>query len=868
MKFAKVIPGRLTVPDVRLPDLASFNRRVLDRIDPWFEHRWVRRTAWVGGVGFLFFAAVWLFFATGLPTSEKLLAYQPPLPTNVRGYDGNPVQTFARERRVELAYDEYPPLVIHAFISAEDKTFFRHGGIDYPGLVGAVFDYTRKSVSGGRAKGGSTITQQVAKALLQDSSYSVGRKIREAILAFRLESTLSKEQILELYLNQIFLGRNAYGVQAASRAYFDKDVGELTLPEAAYLAVLPKAPSNYDPVRATQKAINRRNYVLHEMEVNGYITHDQFLTATAAPLGTIRYGSNAKFREMGGYFMEEVRRDLMKRFGESADDGPNSLYAGGLWVRTSMVPYMQDAAADALREGLANFDGGRGWRDLGLSVDVSGDWRGQLDRAQVGTGFPDWRKAVVLSKDGGEARIGFTDGSTGTLPASAASQPKSGVGGAAFGYFRPGMIIIVKKVAGDSYALRSIPEVSGGMVAEEVRTGRVMAMQGGFDAIGASYNRATQALRQPGSAFKPVVYETALENGMTPASIIVDAPFCVWQGAGLGNKCFVNFDRRYSGPKTMRWGVEQSRNLMTIRAASQTGISKVTDTARKLGVGDYPNYLAIALGAGDTTVMRLVNAYAILANQGRSVRPTLIDFIQDRNGKVIYRTDNRCQVMENCNSADWDGKGMPRPPVRTRQLLEPMAAFQMVHIMEGVIERGTATVLRDLDRPMFGKTGTTSGPTNVWFVGGTPEIVAGVYMGYDHPRSLGGYAQGGRIAAPIFKQFAKTAFAGRPKIPFVAPAGIRWVRIDRASGRRVFGMFPTEEDPKSPVIWEAFQPQTEPSRSFRRSHSGTDEEAQAADQQPVVKNGKMVRRTRPGVPRQLVPGAIPPSNPLQTRPPT
>ena len=862
---------RLSVPDLKLPDLVSFNRRVHERIDPWFERRWVQRTAWAGAAAFLFFAAVWLFFATGLPTSEKLLAYQPPLPTNVRGYDGNPVQTFARERRVELAYDEYPPVVIQAFISAEDKTFFRHGGIDYPGLVGAVFDYTRKSVVGGRAKGGSTITQQVAKALLQDSSYSVGRKIREAILAFRLESTLSKQQILELYLNQIFLGRNAYGVQAASRAYFDKDVGELTLPEAAYLAVLPKAPSNYDPVRATQKAIARRNYVLREMAANNYISNDQFVTAAAAPLGTIRYGSNAKFREMGGYFMEEVRRDLIKRFGESADDGPNSLYAGGLWVRTSMVPYMQDAAAESLREGLANFDGGRGWIDLGQSVDVAGDWRGQLDRAQIGTGFPDWRKAVVLSKDGGEASIGFSDGSTGVVPASAASQPKRGVGGAAFDYFRPGMIIIVKQVAGNSYALRSIPEVSGGMIAEEVRTGRVMAMQGGFDSIGASYNRATQALRQPGSAFKPVVYETALENGMTPASIIVDAPFCVWQGAGLGNKCFVNFDRRYSGPKTMRWGVEQSRNLMTIRAASQTGIGKVTDTARKLGVGDYPNYLAIALGAGDTTVLRLVNAYAILANQGRSVKPTLIDFIQDRNGKVIYRTDNRCQIMDNCNAPDWDGKGMPRPPVRTRQLLDPMAAFQMVHIMEGVIERGTATVLRDLDRPLFGKTGTTSGPTKVWFVGGTPEIVAGVYMGYDHPRSLGGYAQGGRIAAPIFKQFAKTAFAGMPKIPFVAPAGIRWARVDRASGRRVFGTFPTEEDPKSQVIWEAFQPQTEPRRSFRRSQSG-DEETQTTDEQPTVKNGKMVRRIRPGPPRPIAPGtpqvATAPSKPLHTPPAT
>src|SRR4030095_4077177 len=305
--------------------------------------------------------------------------------------------TFARGRRVELAYDEYPPMVIHAFISAEDKTFFSHGGIDYPGLVGAVFDYGRKSVTGGRARGGSTITQQVAKYLLQDSSYNIGRKIREAILAFRLESTLSKQQILELYLNSIFLGRNAYGVQAAARAYYDKDVSELTLPEAAYLAVLPKAPANYDPVRATQRALDRRNYVLREMYKNGYIGEDQWKGAAGTPLGTIRYGSSEKFRQQGGYFMEEVRRELIKRFGENADDSPNSLYAGGLWVRSSMDPKLQDAAAQALREGLAKFDGGRGWRDLGRSIDLAkGDWDGQLDRAAVGTGFPDWVKAVVL----------------------------------------------------------------------------------------------------------------------------------------------------------------------------------------------------------------------------------------------------------------------------------------------------------------------------------------------------------------------------------------------------------------------------------------------------------------------------------------
>src|SRR3954464_10283044 len=425
---------RLNVPNWPLPDLVAFNQRVHERIDPWWARRWVRAITWAGVGLFALFAAMWIYFASGLPSSQTLLAYQPPLPTNVRGYDGTPVQTFARERRVELSYDEFPPLVVHAFISAEDKNFFKHSGIDFPGLVGAVADFTIKSVTGGgRAKGGSTITQQVAKYLLRDSSYNIGRKAREAILAFRLESTLSKQQILELYLNSIFLGRNAYGVQAAARAYFDKDVGELTLPEAAYLAVLPKAPANYDPVRATQKALDRRNYVLREMYRNGYITEDQWKTAAASPLGTIRYGSNEKFRQQGGYFMEEVRRELIKQFGENADDGTNSLYAGGLWVRSSMDPKLQDAAAQALRDGLAKFDGGRGWRDLGVSVDLAkGDWAGQLDRAPVGTGYVDWKKAVVLSIGGGEARIGFANGSTGTLPASAASMPVRGVGGAAF----------------------------------------------------------------------------------------------------------------------------------------------------------------------------------------------------------------------------------------------------------------------------------------------------------------------------------------------------------------------------------------------------------------------------------------------------
>src|SRR5690349_6290454 len=332
---------RLTAPGGAIPDLVAFNHRVHEWVDPLFAHKWVRRIAWAAFAGFFLFACMWIYIASTIPSSASLLAYQAPLPTNVRGYDGAPVQTFARERRVELSYDELPPLVVHAFISAEDKSFFTHSGIDIPGAMKAVFNYAVHVGRPGRVPGGSTITQQVAKYLLKDSSYNIGRKVREAILAFRLESTLSKQQILEIYLNSIFLGRNAYGIQAASRAYFDKDINELTLPEAAYLAVLPKAPANYDPVRATEKALARRNYVLREMYRNGYITEDQWKSAATQPLGTIRYGSNEKFQQQGGYFMEEVRRELKDKFGEDVKNGPNSLYAGGLWVRSSMNPVMQ-----------------------------------------------------------------------------------------------------------------------------------------------------------------------------------------------------------------------------------------------------------------------------------------------------------------------------------------------------------------------------------------------------------------------------------------------------------------------------------------------------------------------------------------------
>jgi penicillin-binding protein 1A len=826
---------------------------VTDRMRALGRKWWVKVLVVLAALPFVLYGLLWFLFARDLPSADSLLTYRPPLPTYVRGADGETAQSFARERRVELAYEEFPQQLIDAVTSAEDKTFFEHGGIDWPGTLGAILDYIGKAGSGERARGGSTITQQVAKNLLLGDEYSVSRKIKEAFLARRIEDVLSKEQILQLYLNQIFLGRNAYGVQAASRAYFDKDVADLQLHEVAFLAILPRAPSAYDPNRNGERAKERRDWVLGQMEANGKITAAQRAAAQAQPLGAVASAPPA-IRNVGGYYMEEVRRELIQRFGEEADaEHSNSVYAGGLWVRTAYDGRMQEAAAKALRDGLARYEGGRGWRDPGMRIELGEGWRNSLANAQFGVGYEDWRAAVVLAKSGATIELGFADGSRGTLPASLAAMPRRGTGQAAFNALRPGALIAVERYgeSGDTYQLRTIPEVSGGMVVEEVGSGRILAMQGGWDVRGSNFNRATQAQRQPGSTFKPIVYAAAMQDGgMTPASIIQDAPFCT--NSGSGNKCFRNFSGGYAGPQTMRWGLEQSRNLMTVRAASQVGMDKVTRLARNMGVGDYTSapYLSISLGAGDTNVQAMTHAFATLANHGRSIGPTLIDYVQDRDGKVILRSDDRCQRMQSCNAPEWDGRAMPRPPLRGRQVVDAQTAYQTVHMLEGVVERGTATILRSLQRPLFGKTGTTTGPTNVWFIGGSQQVVAGIYMGFDNPRPMGGYAQGGTIAAPIFRQFAQVAFEGMQVVPFRAPPGIRMVRIDRRSGRRVQGAWPTD-DPRAAVIWEAFKPESEPRRAIgsdevqvaaaprRRAapRSAADLPADANGRQPVLPPG-------------------------------
>ncbi|MFA7603615.1 MAG: transglycosylase domain-containing protein [Novosphingobium sp.] len=765
----------------------------------WRGKRPVRLLGYALGMSVLILAALWLLVGRDLPSTDKLLTYQPPLPTIVRGIDGQIVYSYARERRVQLRFADFPKPLVDAFLSAEDKTFWTHGGVDYTGLAGAVVDYVSKLGSGQRAKGGSTITQQVAKNILIGDEYSIGRKLKEMILARRIEATLNKQQILELYLNEIPLGRQSFGVQAAARAYFGKDVGDLDLREVAFLAILPKAPERYGRARHADAAIGRRNYVLDQMEKNGWATAEAVAEAKALPLGIIPRRVES-YDPSVGYFVEEVRRQLMDRYGEKAEDGPNSVYAGGLWVRTSLDAELQNAARDALRAGLLRYHGNMGWRGPIDRLKINADnWQTQLVMLNKSVAYRDWRVGVVIERSGAQARVGFPDGQTGKL----VSLPDA---------LRQGDVIAVAPAGNDTFAVRIIPEVSGGMLVESPIDGRIVAMQGGFDAGLASFNRATQALRQPGSTIKPFVYATALDSGLTPASMVLDGTFCVYQGAA-GQKCFRNFGNAGgSGNHTMRWGLEQSRNLMTVRLANDAGMENVTKTFARVGIGEYQNYLSFALGAGETTVMQMVNAYAALANNGVQYPASVIDYVQDRNGKVIFRADTR--RCDGCNMAQWDGKPMPRFEQRGKVVMDPRTAYQVVHMLEGVVTRGTAVVLRDLGMPLFGKTGTTSGPTNVWFVGGSQKYVVGVYLGYDKPRSLGGYAQGGRIAAPIFKQFVQATRDRWSDLPFIAPEGIRMVRIDRVTGKRVFGVEPGSE-PKASVIWEAFKPDTEPARPTR-----------------------------------------------------
>lgn len=767
----------------------------------------------VGGVavtGYVFW-----HYGRSLPDYRQLATYEPPVTTRFYAGDGRLMTEYAIEKRSFVPIEAIPRRVVDAFLAAEDKTFYTHPGIDVPGLLSAVLDNVRNMGSSRRPRGASTITQQVAKNFLLTNEVSIERKIKEAILAMRIEQTFSKDHILELYLNEIYLGFGSYGVASAAMNYFNKSLDQLTVAEVAYLAALPKAPNNYHPYREREAALSRRNWVIGRMVEDGHITAAEAEAARADDL-TIRSRDETQLVGDTDYFAEDVRREIVARFGEKA------LYEGGLAVRTTLDPAYQSLATRALREGLVAYDRRHGWRGPVASIAVEAErWGPALAAVPRPHGALDaWRMAIVLKVDK-DADIGFTDGSTGVIPLGGLKWARPWLKGQRFGappktasdVLHVGDVVMVAALADDArdkdeeaaakagegkgYALRQIPNVNGGLVALDPHTGRVLAMVGGWSYAASEFNRATQASRQPGSAFKPFVYLAALEAGFTPSTLVLDAPFVYDQGPGLPVWRPKNYSGEYFGPSTLRTGIEHSRNLMTVRLARAVGMDRIARTAETFGVDrNFPRLLAASLGAGETTVLRMVTAYGMLANGGKRIVPTMIDRIQDRDGKTVYKHDGR--PCPDCEDVFWTGQSMPGIPDDREQIADAPSVYQIVHIMEGVVQRGTARRLASLNIPLAGKTGTTNDSLDTWFLSFTPDLVVGAYVGFDEPQSLGSRETGSSVALPVVQLFLTEAMKGKAVRPFPVPRGIQLVRVDHDTGALA------TPDTKT-VIYEAFK---------------------------------------------------------------
>ncbi len=777
---------------------------------------------------FLALAGVAAWYISGLagdlPNYDVLSKYEPPVMTRIHAADGQLIAEYANERRLYLPIQAVPDQVKAAFISAEDKNFYEHSGLDYYGIIRAAVTNIRNKIdgNGGPLVGASTITQQVAKNFLLSSKQTINRKIKEAMLSLRIEQAYSKDKILELYLNEIYLGLGSYGIASAALTYFDKSVHELTLAETAYLAALPKGPNNYNPFRYPKRAIERRNWVIDRMVENGYVTAAEGEAAKKEPLG-VKVHDTTPSMFGADYFVEEVRRELVDMYGEK------KLYEGGLSVRTSLNPQYQLMARQALIDGLVKYDEQHGgWRGPVTHFDqLATDWGPQLAGVKALSDVIEWRLAVVLSLSPDGATIGLQpntepgtgkvspDRETGTIPldqmkwAKWASGPKKGRAVKAPGdVLSVGDVVYVEKAdAGpNEYALRQVPEVEGAIVVMDPHTGRVLAMVGGFSYDLSEFNRATQAYRQPGSAFKPFVYSAALDNGYTPSSVIMDAPISIDLGNGQGVWQPENYEGDFLGPSTLRTGIVHSRNVMTVRLAQDMGMPLIAEYARRFGI--YDNMLPVlsmSLGAGETSVLRMAAGYSVFANGGKKVVPTLIDRIQNRFGQTIFRHDNR--ICDGCDAKDWHNQDEPKIIDNSPQVLDPMTAYQITSMMEDVVKRGTGTAVQVVGKPIAGKTGTTSDYHDAWFAGFTPDLVAVVYVGFDKPRSLGRGETGGALAAPIFADFMKTALADTPPIPFRVPPGIPFIPIDRKTGLRA--------DPGDPnAFLEAFKPGTGPPDTY------------------------------------------------------
>ena len=755
----------------------------------------------------LMVGGTWLFYVVWgwqrqLPDHGYLLEYEPPMQTRVYASDGVLLAEYGRERRFHVAYDAIPDRIIHAFLSAEDQNFFRHYGIDLKGILRATAQNASNLMEGRRLVGASTITQQVAKNFLLSREVSLERKGKEVLLALSIERALSKERILELYLNEIYLGFGSYGIAAAAFNYFNKSLNELTVAEVAYLAALAKGPANYHPVHEQPRALERRNWVVSRMLEEGYISDLEATIAHSAPLeaeAQRKWGAQLFGAE---YFVEEIRRELHEQYGE------NNLYEGGMLVRSTLSPRLQGIAQEALRSGLIAYDRRHGWRGELANISAEENWRGNwqvaLGNIPVPKDLAPWRLAVVLEVAADEASIGLLSRQriegieSGIIPFEEVEWAAPWIEGQLVGpkpkevsdVLDPGDIIHVEALGEDAddvparYTLRQLPEVNGALIALDPFTGHVLAMQGGFSHALSEFNRAQQALRQPGSAFKPFVYAVALEKDYTPASILLDAPVAISSGQGIDIWKPENYTRKFYGPSTLRKGIEHSRNVMTVRLAHALGIDNVASELRDFDlVENFPPLLSMALGAGETSLMRMVSGYATFVNGGRKVEPTLIDRIQDRYGKTLYRFDNR--RCPGCLKDSWrDGKEPVLHDDRP-ELVSPQTAYQLVSMLEGVVQRGTGRSLRSLPHPVAGKTGTTNEERDAWFLGFSPDLVVGVYIGFDEPRPLGRRETGGRVAAPVFREFMARALEGQQPVPFRVPAGIRLMHIDGATGEQV-----------------------------------------------------------------------------------
>jgi penicillin-binding protein 1A len=764
------------------------------------------------GVGGLIY--VFNKFGQDMPDYRQLADYEPPVMTRVHAGDGRLLAEYAIEKRVFVPIRAMPRRVVNAFLSAEDKNFYSHQGVDLIGVVRAVITNVKNLGKKRRMVGASTITQQVAKNFLLTNEVSWKRKVKEAILAFRIERAFTKDRILELYLNEIYLGYGSYGVAAAALNYFDKPLDQLNIAEIAYLAALPKAPNNYHPVKRHDAAIIRRDWVVGRMLDNGKISAEEATIARSEPL-TIRKRSETQF-VTAEFFAEEVRRELAKRYGEK------ELYKGGLSVRTTLNPKFQEIADRALRNGLLAYDRRHGWRGPLMHLEegeADQPWPKKLTAIAPIPGLGSWKLALVLELEEVAAVIGLADGTNGRISLAHLKWARPWAKEEKLGprVKRPsdvlakGDVIAVEALLEDkegnaypqsTYALRQIPEIEGALVALDPHTGRILAMTGGYDRAKSQFNRVTQAKRQPGSAFKPFVYLAALDSGYSPSTLILDAPFVIDQGPGLPKWRPANYTKKFYGPSTMRLGIEKSRNLMTVRLAQTVGMDKISQYASRFGViAKMPEQLAMSLGAGETTLLNLTTGYAMLVNGGRKISPTLIDRIQDRNGRKVFSHDLR--TCRECSASFWTSQPVPLLADTREQLSDPASAYQIVSMLKGVIDRGTGRSIRSIGKPLGGKTGTTNKSIDAWFIGFSPDLAVGVFTGFDKPRSLGKREQGASVAAPIFKAFMKEALADSTATPFRIPPGIRLVRVNATTGR------PARSGDRK-VILEAFKPGTVP----------------------------------------------------------